>query len=441
MKYLESWLGFRYERNDFWPGFTVAVSYKGQVKLNKSFGFANLEKKDVLTPNHIFRIASHSKTFTATAIMQLFEQKKLDLDDSIIKHLPWLEKHKDKRFSKVTIKMLLSHQAGIIRDGLDADFWLLERAFPNEEEFIKLVLESDLAILPGKKMKYSNIGFTLLGLIIEKVAETTYNKYVVENIVKPLGLKNTGPEFDPNLENKMVTGYSIMDSNRKRPAFEKNVDTKVMSSATGFYSTSEDICEYLSAQNLGSKKLLTDESKKLMQKEIVKIPKPHFKESYGLGFASSEINKKKFFGHGGSFPGQSTETIADPTNSLVITVLTNCIDGNAAQFAGGVFSIIDYFQKNFSLNNKIDLTKFEKRLTNIWGIFDVVSMGDHLVLVEPDTYRPFDFIEQLKFVDNTTLKVGTTNGFYSEGELINYVFDKNGKVESVKYAGLTMRPV
>ncbi len=439
IKFISSWLDYRYRVSEYWSGFTVAVSYEGKILFNKSYGYANIEKKEKLTPNHIFRIASHSKTFTATAIMQLVEKKKIKLDDPAVMYLPWLREHEDKLIQKITIKQLLSHSAGVIRDGLDSNFWLLTKSFPDSDEFKKEVLKADLVLRSGKKMKYSNFGFTLLGLIIEKVSGSSYNDYVVENIIKPLGLQNTGPEYFSGVKEKLVTGYSRKDGKKRKP-FPLEIDTKIMSAATGFYSTSEDLCKYFEAHLIGSGKLLTDDSKKIMQSSVVKIPKGSIEKKYGLGFIISNMGKREVFGHTGGFPGQNTTTICDPKNKLVITVLTNCIDGNSLYITRGILSVFDYFEKHYSLDSKEDLDKFGGLFKNIFGVVDVVSMGNHLVSVYPDVFSPFEGIEQLKFIDGNTLKIGATNGFYSEGELVRYIFDKSGKIKSLTYAGSIMLP-
>lgn len=439
VKFINSWLDLRYKRNE-WPGFTVAISHKGNILFNKSYGYANVDVKEKLTPNHLFRIASHSKTFTATAIMQLVEQSKVKLDDLVVQYVPWLENHKDKRFGEITIKQLLSHGAGIIRDGLDSDYWLLKRPFPGQKQFRKEILEASLVFNTNKKMKYSNIGFFLLGLVIEEVSGISYNQYVFENIINPLNLSNTGPEYNSAIKDKLVTGYSMRGHDKKRLPFTKGIDTKALSPATGFYSTSEDLCKYFFAHTVGSGQLLTDESKKLMQKAERKVPHSDLKESYGLGMIITPIGKRKVFGHAGAFPGQSTSTRCGIIDQLMITVLTNCIDGNATYFVKGLFSIFDYFEKNYSESGKLDLDKFEGRLSSIWSITDVISMGKHLVAVYPDTFNPFEEVEELKHIKNNTLKIGKTNGYYSEGELVHYLFDKNKIIKSVKYAGATMLP-
>ena len=116
--FIESWLQSRYDRLDI-PGFVVGIAHEGKMVFRRAYGYANLERKEPLTPDHIFRIASQSKMFTATAVLQLQEQGKLRLDDCVTDYIPWLREHQDKRWQQVTIRQLLSHSAGVIRDGLD----------------------------------------------------------------------------------------------------------------------------------------------------------------------------------------------------------------------------------------------------------------------------------------------------------------------------------
>ncbi len=264
LSFLGSWLQLRYER-DYIPGFVVAVAHKGKVLFNQAYGYANVEKGERLKTDHIFRIASHSKTFTATAIMKLEEEGKLCIDDCIVNHLSWLGKHPDNRILKMTIRQVLSHSSGIIRDGLDADFWDLERPFPTHDELKSEILKANLIFDTNTKVKYSNIGYGLLGLLIEAVSGKPYNEYVKANIVESLRLHNTGPEYVDQINDKLVTGYSRRDLNKSRQPIT-NINTNALSSATGFYSTAEDLCNYFAAQAIDSEQLLSAESKKEMQR-------------------------------------------------------------------------------------------------------------------------------------------------------------------------------
>lgn len=439
LPFIKSWLRLRYERSEI-PGFVVAISHKGKLLLNEAYGYADLETKEKLTTDHVFRVASHSKTFTATAVLQLAEQGKLRIDDAIADYLPWLKRHKDKRIKKVTIRQLLSHSAGVIRDGSDSDFWQLMRPFPDEKEFKQEFIKCKLVFDNNVKMKYSNFGYTLLGLLVQAVSGQPYNDYVQEHIVKPLGLRNTGPEPDGSIQDRLVTGYTRRDINKTRKPVAP-VDTKVMSPATGFYSTTSDLCQYLMAHLVGSEKLLDDESKKEMQRTQWRVPNNLEKEEYGLGLEIVHAKERRMFGHGSGFPGQLTFSLIDPKDELAVVVLTNSVDSAVGAIAKGVFSIVDYFQEHYEAKPKRDLSKFEGRFLNLWGMVDIVATGDKIVAIYPNMWQPFYAPEELEYVDAKTLKITKADGYYQEGEKIHFKFDKAGHVKSLVYGGgLTMWP-
>lgn len=438
--FIGPWLKFRYGREEV-PGYAVAIAHKGKIVFNEAYGYADVDKKTKLTPQHIFRIASHSKTFTATALMQLQEQGKLRIDDYAVDYLPWLMEHSDKRWQKVTIRQLMSHGAGVIRDGLNSDYWQLERPFPSTEEFKKELLEAELVIDNNVKLKYSNYGYTLLGLLIEAVSGQSYNNYVSKHIVKPLGLENTGPEYNEVIKDKLVTGYTRRDIDKTRLPIA-NIDTKAMSSATGFYSTAEELCAYFTAQIVGSKKLLSDEAKKEMQRVQfhAKTPGQDNHEDYGLGLEIEWLDKRKTIGHGGGFPGHITKSMADPKDELVVVVLTNCLGGPASSIAKGIYGIIDYYQKNLPKTKpKHDMKKLEGLYMNLWSMTSIVVTGDKVIATFPNSWQPFTNPEELEYVDDKTLKVTDADSFSSEDELVHFNL-VNGKVETINYNGSTMWP-
>ncbi len=438
--YIKSWLQFRYDREEI-PGFVVAIAHKGELLMNEAYGYADVDKNTKLTPGHIFRIASHSKTFTATALMQLHEQGKLRIDDYAATYLPWLSNHSDSRWQKVTLRQLMSHGAGVIRDGLDSDYWQLERPFPDKNELQKEILEANLVIDANTKLKYSNFGYSLLGLVIENVSGEQYTDYVINHIVTPLGLEDTGPEYSTAIDSKIATGYTRRDINKTRLPIAA-IDTRAMASATGFYSTAKDLATYFAAHFAGSGKLLDDESKKEMQRIQwhAYTPGQGNHEDYGLGIEIEHLGKRAAISHGGGFPGYITKSIADPKDDLVVVVLTNCIDGPAGTIAKSIYGIIDYYQSNTpAAPAKHDMKNLEGRYINLWGTTDIVVTGDKVVAASPESWRPFANPEELEYVDDTTLKVVDTSSFYSDGELVHFNI-VDGKVESVNYSGSTTWP-
>lgn len=442
LAYLDSWLAFRYSREDI-PGFAVAVSHNGKLVFNSTYGYANLESKQKLTGEHLFRIASHSKTFTATVLMQLAEHGKLRIDDYVTDYLPWLKDHGDKRWQKVTIRQLMSHSAGVIRDGIAIDYWQMLAPFPDEKELERQLLASKLILDNNVKLKYSNFGYSLLGLLVEKVSKQNYADYVTENIIKPLGLKNTKPDYSPAIKNRLATGYGRADLNRIRlPLASASLKTNAMVAATGFCANASDLAKYFSAHFVGSGKLLDDESKKEMQRLQFQAENlgGGKRESYGLGLEIEYPGERQTFGHGGGFLGFTTISMADPKDKLVVVVLTNCNDGSSGQIAEAIFAVIDYFQKNTPARKpKHDLSRLAGRYFDPFSISDIVITGDKVTYSYPDSWWPLYNPTELERIDDTTFKIGESSSFGSEGELVKFNL-KNGAVESVTFAGSTMWP-
>jgi D-alanyl-D-alanine carboxypeptidase len=439
VSFIEPWLQLRSERREV-PGFAVAIAHNGTIVLNHAYGYADLEKSTRLTPDHVFRIASHSKTFTSTALMLLAEEGKLRIDDRVTAYLPWLAAHKDPRWAEVTLRQLMSHGAGVIRDGLDSNYWQLGRPFPDADTFREEIMATDLVVEVDTRLKYSNYGYTVLGLVIEAVSGQDYNRFVTERIVRPLALERTYPEYVPEIGHDLVTGYSRRYDDMRLPIAA--ISTHAMSPATGFCSTTADLCRYFSAHMVGSGQLLSDPSKKEMQRVQwhAKTPGQQVHEDYGLGIIMKDIGERRVFGHSGGFPGCLTQSMADPAEGLVVVALTNANDGLPGNLVDSVYKILGYFQEHTPEGAPArDLRHLEGEYASLWGTTSIVATGDRVVAAHPDLWDPFDGADELAYVDENTLRIVETSSFGSEGELVRF-HRTNGRVETITYAGGTMWP-
>ena len=433
IEYIDKWLEMRWKW-EYIPGFSVAIAKDGKVLFKGAYGYADTDTKQKMTPHHLFRIASQSKTFTATSIMQLEEQGKLRIDDPVIMHLAWLKDHSDKRWSEVTIRQLLSHSAGVVRDGLDADYWQLGRDFPDKDQLHGAIMDSDLIVEPNTRLKYSNYGYSLLGEVIELVSGMSYNEYVTVHIIEPLGLKDTYPEYNDKIASRLSTGYTRQNLQRTRIAFP-HVVTRSMSAATGFCSNVNDLMIYYAAQQVGSGKLLSDASKKEMQRVHWKSSRKD--GSYGLGFEMEKVGDRHLFGHSGGFPGFITRTAIDPKDKVAVTVLTNCHGAWAGMIVKAIYGLIDEFGDEPP--NKSHL-KYEGRFVSLHGLMDIVAHAGGVRALYPNSWFPVDAVDKLSIIDDNTLRIEETSDFDNPGEEIKYIRGSNGRIEKIIDGGGTRFP-
>ena len=171
-------------------GCVLAVARHGEIVLERAFGLADLGTGEALTPRHRFRTGSHSKTFTAAGIMLLRERGRLGLDDAVGRHVPGL--HADT--AAATIGQLLSHSAGVTRDGPDSGQFTDRRPYPDAAEVLATLAEAP-PIPAGSRFKYSNHGYALLGRVIERVTGEPYAAWIRREVVDAFGLDETEPDM------------------------------------------------------------------------------------------------------------------------------------------------------------------------------------------------------------------------------------------------------
>ena len=458
LAYVDAWLDYR-----IWklrtPGAQVAVWFDGRLQFSQAYGVSNLGTGEVLTTSHLFRIASHSKTFTATAIMQLVEAGKLRLDDTVGAWIPELSEA-GSPLAEVTVRQLVSHSAGVIRDGVDSTFWAHSRPFPDEEALMELTIREGAVREPDATFKYTNIGFSLLGMIIGKAAGSTYNDYVQTAIIEKLGLQNTGPELDESRLSEYAGGHSGLSSWSERQVIP-HIDTHAMAAATGFYSTAEDMMHFASAHVFGDDRLISDRSKREMQRPMwtgLAPDKPQ--DGYGYGTTIHDYDGHRMVGHSGGYPGHITRTMWDPNEGLAISVLTNAVDGPAEELASGILKILDKAREvprklplssglvnsadipePASHGEEIDLDRFTGRFAALWGVTDVYILGGRLFASSPVTPSPLVQPYELAVVDENTLRIMGGSPYGSVGEQFRYERDADGRIISVFTGGMKAWPI
>lgn len=185
------------------PGCVIAISHQVETVLNEAFGSADLSTGEPLTPQHRFRVDSHSKSFTAAGIMKLREDGRSKLDDRAGDFIDGLH----TAAGAATISELLSHSAGLTRDGGDADQFLSRRLFLDREE-VMAELQGKPVIEANTRLKYSNIGYALLRMIIEAVTGEDYGSWIAREIVAACDLEETVPDMPLAADAPFARGHT-----------------------------------------------------------------------------------------------------------------------------------------------------------------------------------------------------------------------------------------
>ena len=434
LDYYQDWLSYRR-----WflriPGVQAAVVEDGTLLLAAASGVSALGSPQRLTNQHLFRVASHSKTFTAVALLQLVEAGRLRLDDTVASHLPELA---DTGLAAITVRELLSHGGGVIRDSEDGDFWQHGRDFPDRAELLRIAALPSSAVLDrNERFKYSNIGYGLLGLIIESVSGVGYNELVAEQVVARLGLQDTGPELPPERRADFAAGHTGLSYDLERTVLE-HVDTGALAAATGFYATAGDLAMFYAAVLPGNNRLLNEDSLRELRHRQWEVKDADF--AYGLGVFVNKMGDRELIGHSGGYPGHITRTLACLQSKLVVSVLTNAIDGAAETLATAFFHLVK-LGESAGHEPAPDGARFTGRFRSLWGLQDVALIGDHLFAINPTAANPGDDPTPLEVVDDSTLKIVGGPGGGSRGEYFRYDFSPDGDIRSVRgVSGVSMTP-
>jgi CubicO group peptidase (beta-lactamase class C family) len=171
------------------PGLAVAIVKDNKIVYAKGFGVKNLKTKEPITTKSLFHMASVSKPFSATAIMQFVEQGKVKLDDPVVKYLPYF-KINDERYKAITIRQMLSHISGM-PDVRDYQWDKPEYDEGAAERYVRSLNDRELIAAPGERFSYSNMAFEVLGDLIAKVSGMSFEDYVKTNILNPLDMKES----------------------------------------------------------------------------------------------------------------------------------------------------------------------------------------------------------------------------------------------------------
>ena len=297
----------------------VRVAKGDQLIYEKAFGLANFEKKIPQTPSTLFKTESVGKMFTAVSIMQLVEQGKLRLDQTLQELLPGV---KVPNANKITVHHLLNHTSGI-QSPWDHPNWQFKKAY-SKPEMIKIIEEVPPAFdSVGKEMYYSNSGYILLSWIVEKVSGLAFDEYYRQHIFLPLAMKDTRHLRDTVMPEKNgAQPYRILSS-KKYVRMDETVGP-FASGAGGWISTAKDLQLFMSALYKG--KLVKPSTLQMMFTANQTAPKDSTYRFYAYGLETYHnflIPGTNIYGHNGGGAGFSVDAFTEAKSGYIVTLCTN----------------------------------------------------------------------------------------------------------------------
>ncbi len=410
------------------PGVVVGVVAGDELVWARGFGHADLDSDRHMERDTRFRMASHSKLFTATAIMQLREQGKLRLDDPVSDYLPWFSVQSAAPDDPaITIEHLLTHSSGLPREA--GSHWS-DWEFPTQAQLQNLIPERQAAFSPEVRWKYSNLAYSIAGMVIEAVSGETWAGYLQNHIFDPLGMSASSVDQDVP---ELATGYTrrMPDGSREVLPF---VDARGMGSATGLTSTVEDMAKFVSAQfrtgARGGNRILGTSSLREMHR--VRMMENTWTRGQGIGFAVSRVDDKLYVGHGGGYPGHTTNTLIQLDSRVGVIVLTNTNDSNPGGIARELMNTVGEAVANATEVEAVTVAwdpsweRFAGIYRSTWGDSQVVLLNQRLVLMTPNSSSIDDSVG-LEPIGNGRFRMTAPTGGGAVGEVVRFV-ERGGEV-------------
>ena len=308
------------------PGLAVGIVRDQELIWSSGFGYANIERQIPPDQSTISRIASITKTFTATAIMQLRDEGLLQLDDPLVEHLPEFSAVTARAgtVEGVTIRRLLSHRSGLVTESPFLSWDNLE--WPSREAMLEALARTEIAIPQDSAFKYSNLAFGLLGEVISRLSDRPYVDYMQAEILGPLGLQSSKFALTNDLEERMAVGYShapYADDYEVAPCAPLNG----VSACGQLHSPVSDLAKWISLQFRTTQDERSGDQI-LRATSIEEMHRPQYLEAdwstaYCLGWRAQRKGNNVYHEHGGGIHGFASHVAFSKTHKLGLVALAN----------------------------------------------------------------------------------------------------------------------
>jgi len=371
---------------DNMPGIAVAVQYRGEVVHHRGYGMATLEHKIPITSHSVFDIASVSKQFCAFAIAMLAEKEKLALDDDIRTYLPEIPD-----FGHIiTVRHLIYHTSGL-RDWpemLALSGRTMEDVISMEEILHFVLHQKTLNFIPGTQYRYSNTGYNLLALIIERISGQSFREFMNDNVFIPLGMTKTHFQDD---HTEIVPGR--VASYRSQFGKLERIGNGLMAvGSSSLHTTSEDLLKWMQNfddQNLGSSAVHAMMNMQGQLSDGTIIP-------YGFGLIHGSYRGLRTISHSGEWAGFRAIILQIPDYQFAMTILGNHASLNVSHLAKQV--VLNYLESYMSPLSEIPVNERNEFMPEEYeGVYDfgrakviqLIARDNSLFAhLPPDTERP-----------------------------------------------------
>ena len=433
IKLMDAWIQAQMKDIEL-PGLVIGVVHDQAVVWSKAYGHANVERGTPMRTDSIFRIASHSKLFTSIAVLQLRDAGKLRLDDPITDHLPWFDMQNPyPEAEPIRIWHLLTHSAGLPRESNHSSWTEFE--FPTAEDLRETVSQQRAAYPTETVWKYSNLGLSLAGAVVETVSGRDYEEYVETEIMAPLGMisSSVGVPSDAHRAN-LATGYGRHWNDKPRDVMPF-VDAHAFDPATGLSSSVDDMLRFLSWQMRLRSGDATEVLRANTLREMQRVHwlRDDWRGGNGWGFSISHREDRDLVGHGGSYPGYRTSTQLSPKENVGVVVFTSGGDGNPGRYVTKAFDWIAPAIVNATATPKppakadATWTPYVGTYRSRGGERQVMILNEELVVISLLSDNPMAGKSVLRPIGDHTFKIEGTGGG-PHGELARFELDAAGNV-------------
>jgi CubicO group peptidase (beta-lactamase class C family) len=435
LRILDAWLAGQQEYRGI-PSLSLGVVHDQDLIWARSYGLADPESGARATPETVYRIASNSKPFTAIALMRLQEQGRLSLNDEVTRWVPELSKVEGGLFESrpITIANLLSHTSGLPRE-VNSPAWA-EADFPEIAEVLEGLKKQRAIYGPATRLKYSNLAFTLAGLIIERAAGVAYDKFIRGLILEPLAMTHSGVDLPgPAAVRLLAVGYGrrMPDGSRKRLQYEP---TRAMAPATGLYSSVTDLARFQAWQ---FRLLATEEPEILWPDNLRDMQRMHWTlpggdRGWGLGFRVTRTIHGPIIGHGGLIHGFRSATGVLPADKIGLIVLASSDDGDTQNILNKVADLLipPLREAAVEIKKSPQMQGHWERLTGLYrsrlGDLRIVIGDGKLVGVNITGSDPRGGLMRLKPLSEYEFRIDASYAG-QPGEIARFSRDNKGRVE------------